>query len=367
MLYVYTVVGARSMATSYRSPPCKLCNGVKNLPICNGVCILVVITFQQQCWTEVWDLASMLITKLGPFNGITWENLCQLVFKKKYDHLGYQQMVASPGDFGLEGFTLREGLAFQCYCPNSHYGASELYEKQRDKITDDLGKLKAYEAQIAARIGAAKIRDWHFVTPEVDRNKLLAHARTKEDEVRRWGLSIIDSAFTIHLRDADFYLTEINEIRSLNNGEAINFDTAAPILGTLDGPPEEYEANIRRKTEMRLAPKAGHQNIAKFRSTLYDATQAAFLEHGALLSRIEMVSPPVYFKLIRLVNEYEKTVLELGSTWIGTAEELVARVKDGLAERVVQELSPHLEQTDADKIARHIVARWLAVCELDFD
>lgn len=310
--------------------------------------------------------ARMLITKLGPFNGSTWESLCQLVFKKKYDHLGYQQMVASLGDFGLEGFTLRNGLAFQCYCPNSHYAASELYEKQRDKITEDLGKLKTYESQISARIGTTKIREWHFVTPEVDRNKLLAHARTKEAEVRSWGLSIIDSSFTIHLRDADFYLMEINEIRSLN-GEAINFDTRAPSLDPLDGPPEEYEANIRRKTEMRLAPKLGNPNISKFRSVLYDATQAAFLEHGALLSRIEVVSPPVYFRLLRLVNEYEQNVIELGSTWVGTAEELVTRVKDGLAERIVDDLSPHLEQTDADKIARHVVARWLAVCELDFD
>jgi len=130
----------------------------------------------------------MLQTKIGPFNGKTWEDLCQLVFKRKYDHLGYQQIVASLGDFGLEGFTLRSGLGFQCYCPEKHYEATELYNKQRDKITTDVGKLRIYATQIAACIGDVKIRDWHFVTPEVDRNALLAHARTKEDEVRAWNL-----------------------------------------------------------------------------------------------------------------------------------------------------------------------------------
>jgi hypothetical protein len=255
-------------------------------------------------------------------------------------------------------------MGFQCYCPNKHYDSSELYEKQRDKITDDLGKLKTYEKEISARIGGMKIRDWYFVTPEVDRNKLLAHARTKEEEVRGWNLTILDQKFTVHLRDADFYLAEINEIRSLN-GEAINFDISLPVLQSLNEPPEEYEANIRRKTEIRLAPKAGHQNFSKFLSSLCQSTQTAFLEHGAMLSRIEMASPTVYFKLVRLVNEYENTVLELGSTWSGTADELVSKVRNGLAERIVQQLGPHLEQTDADKIARHIVARWLAVCELD--
>jgi hypothetical protein len=307
----------------------------------------------------------MLITKLGPFNGTTWENLCQLVFKKKYDHLGYQQIVASPGDFGLEGFTFREGLGFQCYCPNTHYNPGELYKKQRDKITEDVGKLKLYEGEIAARI-SGKIKDWHFVTPEVDRNKLLAHARTKELEVRGWGLSIIDPNFTIHLRDADFYLLEINQIRSLN-GTAINFDTAVPALESLNGPPEEYDGNIRRKTELRLAPKAASGNIDRFRASLNDGTQAAFLEHGALLSRIEKASPPIFFKLIRLVNEFEIAVVEMGSTWVGTAEELVIKIRESLTERIVEELGPQMDKTEAERITRHIVARWLAVCQLDFE
>lgn len=307
----------------------------------------------------------MLQTKLGPFNGKTWEDLCQLVFKKKYDHLGYQQMVASPGDFGLEGFTLHSGMGFQCYCPDKHYGASELYEKQRDKITADLGKLKTYANHIAERIGEVKIRDWHFVTPEVDRNALLAHARMKEDEVRRWKIPILDPEFTIHLRDAEFYLTEINEIRSLN-GESLNFDTSAPTLPPLDGPPEEYEANLRRKTEVRLAPRAEHPQFERFFLSLYGQTQSAFLEHGALLRRIEQTAPSIYFKLLRLVAEYENIVIELDSTWSGGAEELVTKVRTGLAERITQQLGPHIDQTDADRIARHIVARWLAVCELDF-
>jgi hypothetical protein len=307
----------------------------------------------------------MLQTKLGPFNGKTWEDLCQLVFKKKYDHFGYQQIVASPGDFGLEGFTLHSGMGFQCYCPDKHYGSTELYNKQRDKITTDVAKLKTYAIQIGERIGDTKIRDWYFVTPEVDRNALLAHARTKEDEVRSWNLPILDPEFTIHLRDAEFYLTEINEIRSLN-GESLSFDTSTPALTNLDGPPEEYEANIRRKTDIRLAPRTGHLQIEKLFSLLYGQTQAAFLEHGALLRRIEQTAPSIYFKLLRLVNEYENTVLELGYTWTGSADELVIKVRTGLSERIASQLGPHIDNTEADRIARHIIARWLAVCELDF-
>lgn len=307
----------------------------------------------------------MLQTRFGPFNGKTWEDLCQLVFKKKYDHIGYQHMAASPGDFGLEGFTLQLGFGFQCYCPDKNYAAAELYEKQRDKITIDLGKLKTYEAQIAARIGDLRIREWHFVTPEVGTNALHAHARAKEAEVRAWNVSIIDPEFTIHLRDAEFYLAEINEIRSLN-GEALNFDISPPSLSSLEGPLEEYEANLRRKTELRLAPRAGHPQANTLLTKLYDQTQKAFLEHSALLRQIEQTAPTVYFRLVRLVSEYENMVSELGTTWTDSAEDLVNKVRDGLADRIFRQLGPHIDETDANRIARHIVARWLAVCELDF-
>src|SRR4051812_32922846 len=133
----------------------------------------------------------MFRTSIGAFDGKSWEALCQLVFKKKFSQDGYQQIHASPGDFGLEGFTLHTGYGFQCYCPDKHYTRTELYDAQRDKITRDLKKLQKNEAEILKRIGSTKIGQWVFVTPEFDRNSLLEHARTKEKEVREWNLPIL--------------------------------------------------------------------------------------------------------------------------------------------------------------------------------
>ena len=70
----------------------------------------------------------MFKTKYGPFNGDSWEDLCQQIFKNKFESEGYQEMKASPGDFGVEGFTKKTGVAFQCYCPDSLYTQDELYK-----------------------------------------------------------------------------------------------------------------------------------------------------------------------------------------------------------------------------------------------
>jgi hypothetical protein len=70
--------------------------------------------------------------------------------------------------------------------------------------------------------------------------------------------------------------------------------------------------------------------------------------------------------LIRLINEYEAFVVETGATWNGTAHELTEKVRDGLRDRIVRELKPQMDETGAAQIARLMVARWLAVCELDY-
>ncbi len=308
----------------------------------------------------------MFQTKFGPFNGGTWEGLCQQVFKRKYQAEGYQQMPASPGDYGIEGYTASTGWAFQCYCPEKHYERTELYEKQRDKISTDLRKLKDYEAALQARLGSTKLSHWVFVTPEVDRNALLAHAKTKEAEVRGWKLPILSDDFVVLIHDGDHYLVEINQVRAAA-GEALIFDDAVPALSELTGLQEQYEQNIHRKSGCRLADKSHTPNIQAKVQQLSQRTIEQFLEADGYFRRIASASPTTHVRLVRLINEYEQYVIEASTTWSGTAEELTTQVRDGLVKLVSDELGPEFDMANALKVARYMTARWLAVCELDYD
>ena len=147
----------------------------------------------------------MYKTKYGLHNGGTWENLCQQVFKYKYGEDGYQEMVSCPGDYGIEGFTKKTGLAFQCYCPEKMYTQNELYDKQRDIITIDLNKLSKYQSVLASRLGPTKISQWIFVTPDIIDNALLAHAEKKTKEFLEKNLYILASNFMVLVKDADFF------------------------------------------------------------------------------------------------------------------------------------------------------------------
>lgn len=307
----------------------------------------------------------MFNTKFGPFNGSTWEGLCQQVFKRKYQAECYQQMPASPGDYGIEGYTSDTGWAFQCYCPEKHYERTELYDKQRDKITTDLRKLKDYAQELQTRLGSTKISRWVFVTPDIDRNALLAHAKAKEAEVRAWKLPILTDDFTVLLHDGDHYLVEINEVRAAC-GEALVFDDTAPVLAALTGQQEQYEINVHRKSGYRLAEKAQVPDFQTRVQMLSQRTIEQFLEADGYFRRVASASPMTHVRLIRLINEYEQYVIETSATWSGTAEELTIQVRDGLAKIISDELAPEFDKANTLKVARYMTARWLAVCELDY-
>jgi len=114
----------------------------------------------------------MIKTEYGKFDGDKWEKLCQICFHLNYKNEGYQEVKATPGDFGIEGFT-KQGKVFQCYCPDEQYSTNELYIKHRDKITKDLKKLQRYEKQLKKYLGNVKIKIWYFVTPLYGKNKII--------------------------------------------------------------------------------------------------------------------------------------------------------------------------------------------------
>lgn len=308
----------------------------------------------------------MFNTPYGVFNGKSWEGLCQQIFKTKYAQDGYQSIPASPGDFGLEGFCTKTAQGFQCYCPEKLYTQKELYEFQRDKITADLKKLKAYEKDLQEILGDTQIEVWRFVTPHIAHNALLRHARKKEKEVRSWGLPFISPNFRIELQDADFYSLEITAIRSAA-GESLYFDTTPAILTKLSETKEVYEENVLKKCNARLQAKAGLPNHAKLLRRLHEVTLESFLEADGFFRTIEKTAPTLYFRLVRLINEFEIHVVTTGATWAGTPEDLTSSVRQQLEGRLARQLAPEVDETTASKIARLMVARWLAVCSLDYD
>jgi hypothetical protein len=306
----------------------------------------------------------MIQTKYGTFDGDSWEDLCQLVFKSKYKDNQYQEMVASPGDFGIEGFTKLDGMAFQCYCPDNHYTQKELYEKQRGKITKDLGKLRTYEKEIALRLGSTTLKEWVFVTPQITDNNLLKHAQTKQEEVVGWGLSIIGSDFKVIMQDADFFAKEINEIQTTKGNKITLFSALDFTNSTEDQDVTIYEENISRKNKVRCTFNGVLNEEKHLKLNLL--TSKKWLESDPFLKEIEKNASEIYFHVMRVVSQYESEVEELCITWQGEAEGLISKVRDELALRIGEAI-PGLGEAERYRLSDQMTSKWLALCPLGIE
>ncbi len=306
----------------------------------------------------------MIQTKYGIFDGNTWEELCQLVFKRKYGDDNYQEMPASPGDFGIEGFIKNKGVAFQCYCPDKHYTQKELYDKQRDKITKDLDKLKKYEADIKVRLGDSTIKEWVFLTPQITDNELLKHAQKRQIDLVGLDLSIISPEFKVILKDADFYAKEINEIRLATGNKLMFLTDIEELENAAQDSLSDYEDNISRKNEKRCTFD-GELNRNKH-AKLNRLTSKKWTDGDLFLRQIEKDASEVYFQIIRVISQYENEVEELCITWQGNAEELVVKIKYELGLRIGEAI-PSLGEAERYKIADQVTSKWLALCPLDIE
>jgi hypothetical protein len=302
----------------------------------------------------------MIQTEIGPLDGDRWESLIQSVFKNKYDT--YQDMVASPGDLGIEGFVLNEGIMIQCYCPDETYSAGILHDKQRDKITTDIKKLTKNKIEIAKHVGDCKISQWLFITPRIGKHDIHAHARKKEKEVKAEKLEFIADDFQILVKDIGHYINDIRQ-QQIVGGKQLTFSSASGEVITEPEFTTEYDDNIRDKNKIRSVINDVYK--PKNHTRLNELTKKLYLDGYEILRRIFNESPELYERIAKLVNNFENDVEVDSMTWEDSPQKLVASVEGRLIDRFIKDSYISLiEHEDLVSITKHMVAKWIAECPM---
>lgn len=309
----------------------------------------------------------MFTTKHGSFNGDSWEDLMQICFRIKYENEKYQQMPASPGDFGIEGFT-RTGKVFQCYCPDTDLPPDELYNKQRDKITKDLGKLALYEKQLASYLKDDKIKEWIFVTPLYKKKDLVQHCREKVTVIKALSLSIIDNDFDIIIHDIDNFSVEIPIALNGDNKKLYILPEKDSVNTTNVTEWKEqqisYVDNAIRKHTLRFAESA--KEISVKANTLTEETVKDFLNGESVLRRWQQVHPENFDKFLILASQMEAEVREKCMFPLGDNNELYNQIKKEVQQKIELGFSG-IDSITIDYLTKRLMAYWLLRCSLDFE
>jgi hypothetical protein len=311
----------------------------------------------------------MINTEYGKFDGDKWEKLCQICFKQNFRKEAYQEIKATPGDFGLEGFT-RKGKAFQCYCPDEHYSANILYEKQRDKITKDLKKIKTYESQLRKFFGDTKINKWYFVTPICGKNDIIEHCTKKKKEVISWNLSIVDNDnFEIIFEEIDFLQPALS-IVTKNLISKINL-TGNVKIADKDKIKWKSEENslieIAKNKHRKRLPKIVRTDTIEIKlDKLTDISVSDYLEGEIILRKWENEYPEDYEKFIAIVSVVEKEVEEQCIIPNEDYDNLYKSFRI-LLEKRIQETYNNLDTEMIIKLTKRVMADWIFRCPINFE
>ena len=308
----------------------------------------------------------MYKTEHGDFTGTTWEEFCQICFKRKYETEGYQEMPAWQGDLGIEGFT-RTGILFQCYCPDEEYAPDDLYIKQRDKITTDLHKLVSNEKDLKNYLKTIKVKQWIFVTPGYKKKDIVKHCQDKADEYKKLKLSILDDAFDVLIYDIDHFSNEIPRVLDYRKKKIeINPSSQKSENEIADWKSQQIllVENAIKKHGQRLNQTVSNRDDKI--NTLTQLSIGHFLNGNITIKTMREKFPEDYEKFIRIVSLFENKVTEICITNTSDNNVLYKQIEVELKSKLNEAFS-YIDQITIDRLTEQVLADWILRCPINFE
>lgn len=306
----------------------------------------------------------------GEFDGNLWEDLCQKCFKYKYVDNGYQRIPADDGgDMGIEGFT-RDGLVFQCYCPNKDYPPKDLYEFQRDKITEDLKKLiKNKNKLIKSYLHTTKIRVWYFVTPYYNSKELVEHCISKALEYRQKNLEHLAPDFDIRILESSDFSIEINHLLRVEKNLKLNFQVNYQKNNkNWNQCTSTHVKNLIRKITA-IVPNSDTEPGKNRVDRIVQIYMDYYLKGFKLLNLLQSQYLDLYEKLIRLRSTYESGVeVKCNLSMLGTESNtlLFTNITDEFGSVLKSEFNDLFQTEMIEGLKNQILSSWLLECPMDF-
>ncbi len=283
---------------------------------------------------------------------------------------GYQRVPASPGDFGIEGFT-KDGLTFQCFCPETNEDNKKLYGRQRDKITEDINKLKINEKELKEILGDTTLKTWALITPRMGHHDLLSHCNTKKELVKSWNLPFIDNEnFNVLVHECDDYALEI--------GEYFNQTDKKLSLQPNDDEVNENKLVEWKDTEISLVQNALLKNATIIKSlnkntnkdkainALTDEQARHYLNGESILRKWRSTQPENHQRFTELMASVASELKERCLLSTVDPSPFVNEIKSYMEEKI-KATFPYLDESTIVRLKNHCVAFWIMTCPIYFE
>jgi hypothetical protein len=303
-----------------------------------------------------------MTAQIPRLSGEDWQNWANKLLTCHYGPTNYQKVPDNDrGDAGIEGFTFAEGHAYQAYgCEGEPLKTLDRYQKQRNKMTDDVGKFIRNRALLQKILGDVAVTRWVLFVPYYDSKEIVMHAANKTEEVLKAQLPYIGRGFHVAIVHEEDFVIERD--RLINAGTTTLQVASQP--ATLEqitdwtSSNDALAATLQEKLK-RLPTLATDEARQRFHGSVLKW----YLEGQAILEALRRY-PPVYEKVVR-AKAHRENFLVMAAVSGDPPQQILTSSLQALLSTLRAEVR-ELHGFSAEALAHEAVADWLLRCPLDF-
>lgn len=298
---------------------------------------------------------------LRSWSGEDWQEYVCRLLRLKYEHDFVVIPDKDKGDMGLEGYTLT-GLGFQCYAAQEPLRVAERYEKQRNKITRDVEKLRENKAKIESVLKSIQLRRWILIVPLFDSKEIVTHASNKSAEVKSWGLPFIAPDFHILIQSDDDYPIEQQKLSNAGLQRLkLSYDRAVGAVVT--GWVGDHTPLVEKLTNKLHIAMQGKSEAEI--NTVRDQMIKLYIDGSNCLAAMKNDYPEHYEKAIEAKIAKEE-VLPVQTALSNHPHSQTITKLLGVLETCFRADLPNLSSGEYELLAHECIADWLLRCPLNF-
>jgi hypothetical protein len=303
-----------------------------------------------------------MIGLLTDVEGIAWEVRVKRWLKLRYPNGDFVELPAGHGgDRGIEGYSI-DGNVYQCYGPREGLDIGPLYEKQRDKLTEDIGKFVRNHEQLSKIFpDSFKVRKYCFTVPKHESAELVRHANSQSKRVFDAGLTYVAPDFRVVILHLEDFLPERNAEQRLGLTKLqIEFEDVEQ--GVIEQWAVEHDDGVKN-LDRKIRSYTGEQQSWKV-SEIRDHWIEANIRSDNALAKLRSRSEVVWERLVTIKRTQEKLLFRRYGKIPANFNE-ADRAAEQLASEMITQV-PNLDRMGAETLATGIVGEWLHKCSLDF-
>jgi len=303
-----------------------------------------------------------MTANVGRMSGNDWQEWANLLLAAHYGPTEYQKVPDSDrGDAGIEGFTLALGHAYQAYGCDEPISLRARYERQRDKMTIDVGKFIDNRPTLTRILGITKVSRWTLFVPHFDSKEIVFHAQIKTGEVLSANLPYVAEDFRVTVVDEDNFATARDQLLNTKTDFIKIEGTIATAEQIADWTHDNDNLAIRLKAKIA---KIGTLRSEDEREVFFTAVLKWYIEGQEILEALRK-HPNVWEKVIKAKSHHEN-YLAMSAITNGPSPQTILNAELRDFSSTIQSEAKQLSSLSAKSLVHEAVADWLIRCPLDF-